>query len=377
MAIYTNIHTHIFNLKCVPDRFYGFPAAKLLSKRAVSWGLATVLKWIVPFSQKDRLDRYAKILLVGSKKNQYLVFMDLKNSYHMRMRFVVLSLDMDMMEAGKPENNYETQLTHLFEVKKKHLNNLLPFLSIDPRKQYPKPLYDYIREKFDKYGFVGLKIYPALGYFPFDPKLEDLYKFAVDNNIPVMTHCTKGGVYFQGKIRQEHLKPANLNPNPVYDHDYTKDAKKRIKHFKNHFTHPRNFEEVLAVYPQLKICFGHFGGSSQVIKSLGSQDNTPVTNFFLKDKEMVANKKYPNVFADVSYTLSEIKKIRKYLVDDVIQDPTFRNRVMFGTDYFLTIMEKKEKRLVDEFLDQIPPYDFQKIAVENCNEYLTSTYYQP
>jgi len=137
MNSYTNNHTHIFNLKSVPDKFRGVPIGNLLSKRYISKPIAFLMKRLWP-SKTDVLERFANFMLIGSRKNQNLVYEDLRSAYHLKMKFVVLSLDMDKMEAGNLINNYETQITELFEVKKKFPNELLPFISVDPRKDYPQ-----------------------------------------------------------------------------------------------------------------------------------------------------------------------------------------------------------------------------------------------
>ena len=329
-------------------------------------------------SKTDVLERFANFMLIGSRKSQKLVFEDLKSAYHLKMKFVVLSLDMDKMEAGNLINNYETQITELFEVKKKFPNRLLPFISVDPRKDYPQGVGKYLEQKFKEYGFVGIKLYPALGYYPFNPELEPVYDFACKHNVPLMIHCTRAGIWFQGDIRTEHLLPENFNPKPVYNYDFTNQRKKKIKVkvFKDNFTKPENFVEILEQekYRNLKICFAHFGGSSEILKSKKSGSDTPETNFYLNIKKLM--EKYPNVYTDISYTLSKMKKVKSFIIPD-IQNPVFRNRILFGTDFFMTIQEKSEKRLVNEFLDQISTDDFNQIAKTNANYYLKSDFYKP
>ncbi len=374
MVTYTNIHTHIFNLKCVPRRFYEFPVAKLLGKILALIGISRFLKLMVPVSKKDMFDRYTNVLLIGSKKNQDMIFEELLESYnHLKMRFVVHSLDMDMMEAGETYSNYETQITQLFEVKKKFPDQLLPFLSVDPRKDYNGSLYNYVKDKFDRHGFIGIKLYPALGFYPFNPKLTGLYDFAVENNIPITVHCDKDGIFYQGQLQREHLLPDNLNLNSIYNHDYRYMAEEKIKDFKNNFSNPRNFDEVLSVYPKLKLCFAHFGGTNE-IKNSGTTSSD--SNFHLKIKELLENPSYPNLYTDTSYILSENKKIIDLIVND-IKNPVYRNRILFGSDFYMTAWKKKETKLFSDFLKWIAPHDFQQIAVNNCNTFLSSYYYTP
>ena len=374
MSIYTNSHTHIFNIECAPRRFIGIKLPQIIYNRKIVKGVTSVLKFLIP-SSKDKLDRYANFLLIGTRKNQGLIWKDLIAAYaHMRTRFVVLSLDMDMMEAGNPKNNYETQITELFSVKEKYRNQLLPFVCVDPRKTYRNGMRNYLEEKFLRYGFLGIKLYPALGFYPFDPDLEEVYRFACENNLPVMVHCTKGGVWFQGEIINKHLLPSNFNPDPVYQYDFRDQRNDKNRKFKNNFSNPKNYEEVLTVFPKLKLCFGHYGGSSEIVNSIKNGSNTIESNFYLKIKDLMD--KYENVYADVSYTLSEIKKVKSFLLAD-LENKKYKERIMFGTDFYMTIQENSEKRLVDNLLKHISADDFHQIAVINSKNYLHSSFYNP
>jgi predicted TIM-barrel fold metal-dependent hydrolase len=67
---------------------------------------------------------------------------------------------------------------------------------------------------------------------PNDPVLLDVYAYAQDNNLPVMTHCSRGGV------RNKKLSAIVA-------------AK---------FADPDNYLEILERFPSLKICMGHCGG---------------------------------------------------------------------------------------------------------------------
>lgn len=370
---YFNIHTHIFNLKCAPNSFYGIPVANLLSNRNISYPIITILKKIFP-GKGDVLSRYAKMLQIGSEKSQYEIFMDLLSNYsHLNMKFVVLSIDMDKMEGGKLINNYDTQISDLRRVKMIFPSQVLPFISIDPRKDYSPNLYKYLENIFKSHGFIGIKLYPALGFYPFDPALEELYSFAVNNNVPIMVHCTKGGIYYQGKLKQEHIYPNSFIDGDK--HDFSQSTSFKMKDFKNNFTNPTHWEEVLKKFKSLKLCFAHFGGSSQILASRNTNATTE-NNFYLKIKQLLSNPNYPNVYTDISYTISDIKKIKPEIFS-ILNDEVLSTKLLFGTDYYLTIQEKREAFLVDYFLKIINAYDFEKIAKYNCINFLRSNFYNP
>ncbi len=243
-------------------------------------------------------------------------------------------------------------------------------------KEYKEGVRKYLENKLIQYGFVGIKIYPSLGYYPFHPALEPVYEFASQYNLPVMTHCTRAGVWFRGKLRQQHVLPENMNPNPVYKYDFTSQLKAKNRHFKDNFAKPENFVEVLEMekFENLKICFGHYGGADEILNSKNQGHNTVGTNFYLNIKALMD--KYDNVYTDISYSLSEINKIKPYIEAD-LQNPRCKNRIMFGTDFFLTLQENTEQKLIDNCIKNLTTLDFNQIAITNTREYLTSEYYKP
>ena len=73
--------------------------------------------------------------------------------------------------------------------------------------------------------------------------------------------------------------------------------------------------------------------------------------------------------------LSDIEKVKPFIIPD-IQNPEFRERILFGTDFFMTIQEKSEKKLLDDFINQISTDDFNQIAEKNTKKYLDSDFYK-
>lgn len=199
-----------------------------------------------------------------------------------------------------------------------------------------------------------------------------MYEYAQEKQIPVLTHCTKGGIFYQGKnLTPEQVRPVNLNTKPIHDHDYSADLQnkqsRKNRHFKNHFNHPRNYDEVLAVYPELKICIAHYGGSSEMLKYLDAPEGQkPANNWYKFIRDLIARPN--NVYTDISYTLAE-DRIFETLRND-IRDPAIGKKLLFGTDYFMTIQEKDEESLVNDFVSTLTREEFEMIAGENVERYL-------
>lgn len=370
MSIY-NCHTHIFNIKCAPNRFLGFPLARLLSNNQISFWLVRFLRNLIKRGKNDFFEKYANFLAIGRKKSQEQVFEDLISNYNEETRFIVLSMDMDYMGAGKAILNYKSQLYEIINLKKKYKDILFPFIGIDPRRGNADYLKNFLKLHIEKLGFYGIKLYPSLGFFPFDPRLIKVYEYAQKNEIPIIMHCTKGGIYYQGKgYTLDQLKPKNLDGKPAKGLDFSDQQNKRNSKFKNYFTDPDNYIEVLEKFPNLKLCFAHFGGNDE-IKRYNKDPNTD--NWYGKIKKLLIDN--PNVYTDISYSLYD-KKVFNSLIDD-INNEAIKNRILFGTDFFMVIREKSEKRLVHDFQSKISGMNFNLISYQNPRVFLKSRFFEP
>jgi len=286
---------------------------------------------------KEMFSRYLNIGRYAFHEEQKTILSKLKSQYPAGTGFIILPMDMDYMEAGNSKIRFRDQMEELAKVKKMKSNKdiLYPFVFADPRRMVPaeqenryrkgdKEFFQwagkggkvilgdcFIRDFLETNGFSGIKIYPALGYYPFDEKLLPLWKYAADNNIPVLTHCIRGTIFYRGE------KKNYWNTHPVFQQAmgekparYTDEVKIEnetsseyiplvLSQFKNvdfsiNFTHPMNYlclleEELLRKLiassadkkiqelfgyngpdqamtynlRNLKICMGHFGGEDE------------------------------------------------------------------------------------------------------------------
>lgn len=268
----------------------------------------------------ELLKRYLNIVRFANYKEQSLVFSRLIKQYPPGSRMVVLPMDMTFMSAGKPRRGYAHQMEMLARIKKNHEESFFPFVFVDPRRTEAggKTFLSYtakdgtitlgdcfIKDYIETNDFSGFKIYPALGYFPFDERLLPLWKYAADRQIPIMTHCIRGVIYYRGRkqaswdthpVFREYLGPddPNYQASPS---DYRPMLLPQMKavDVQEIFTHPLNYAclykkellikivrkhpslyEVFGYDPQtdtmkhdlshLKLCFGHFGGEDEWLK---------------------------------------------------------------------------------------------------------------
>ncbi|MCK5137793.1 MAG: amidohydrolase family protein [Bacteroidales bacterium] len=353
MHIY-NCHTHIFTIDHVPERFLPLRLVRWLAKYKGAEIFARILNGVNPWSNRDFLDRYAAFMRQGAEAKQGCILDSLMDFYPDDTRFVILTMDMEYMNAGDPKEPYTNQLDDLVKLMGRHSGRLYPFVFADPRR--PKVL-DLVKKYIDK-GFKGIKIYPPLGYFPTDDKLKPVYEYAIEHNLPIMTHCSRGGVY----TREKRKKLPKTHPITGAELKW-----KNRKQYTDYFTDPENFELLLKEYPELKICFGHFGGMGE-LESFRDATGTGnwEASWFNKIKRLL--KAYPNTYADVSYTMSDLSLVP--LINITLLDPVYEERILFGTDFYMNKIEGNEYKFTIELRNALGEDNFKQIAMVNPTKYL-------
>lgn len=420
--------------------------------------IATFLKKAIP-GDFDFLERYANFILhayeINSNetktKTQETVFNELQSYYPQDTKFIVLSMDMNYMvncnERNEQTKFYE-QLHDLRELKKSTVYQkvLFPFIHTDPRRlEIDKEYYSKLVEDIKSGVFNGIKIYPPLGYFPFDIRLKPVYDLALKYDLPITSHCSVGPVYYRGSLKT--LKNDGYFDNGKFIHPFTGQnlEGKNTKTFSPHFTHPLNYYflmncpeklyeywkkcesekrfnlshlpmgnytvDDLKKYRKLKICLGHFGGSEEwrryldnawqpkerlelkkpesfkrmILEKNGMWKLLPekkekirdikALNWFTIISEMLKFKDengadyFPNLYADISYNLSD-QKMMPLLKVRLETDAQLRRKVLFGTDFYMVSMKITERRATINLRAFLGEDNFQQIAVENPKAFL-------
>lgn len=426
MKPFTNSHIHVFNSECAPQNFLRILDKKivrtfpgfikwLLQTRRVRTAIWWLSKRLSKKSGKRRstLAKYISFLNVGTQRSQKEVFeiaYNVAKKYDSNARIIGLTMDMDHMDnQGKlPDKPLETQLAEVKALKRFYPRNFYPFLGVDPRTRSGSSLVEWAK-KFLERGvidrqtgkvhpyFYGIKLYPALGFFPFDPRLDELYAYASAKGIPIMSHCTRSGSFYVGNAIESLIptNPAMISPTDagfaavqqrIYDRIdryYTSGLIKNHKKGANDlscdlFGHPENYEPIMMKYPDLKICLAHVGGTDE-IKWIGEP---LVEKWQIADgqnwSELLGNllAKYPKMYADISYTLAALEdtKIKKYINDLLpvadVNENAVGDRILFGTDFYMTEQEEKEEKLYQLAAQHIPSTWFDKLTRDNPDKYL-------
>jgi len=428
--------------------FIFFPSLRSL----LIFTLKKLIRFLGMLPGKETKKLAARYLNIGRHafyRRQEGIFINLRDQYPSGTRFIVLPMDMEFMQAGKVKENYLTQIDKLAAIKANKTYGPLihPFIFIDPRRIVKdKSFFNYsvqdgevilnpecrVKQLIEDQGFAGFKLYPALGYYPFDKNLLALWKYAQQKNLPIMTHCIRGTIFFRGE------KDPAWDEHPIFEQASAKDIFEplllpQIKNvdFCNNFTHPLNYlcllDEQLLIkvlsrcgdketqslfgytenctslssnLSQLKICLAHFGGEDEWLRYFEldrDKNSTQVvkhpdhgidfrTNKDLKERKGKLEQlwkycdwysiicslilQYENVYADISY-ISHDNAIHALLKRTLREENTkLRKRILFGTDFYVVRNHKTEKQIIADTFGGLNTEEFDIIARENPKSYL-------
>jgi len=266
-------------------------------------------------------------------------------------------------EAGKEKIGLSAEIKNPQANKHKKLFEIYPFMGLDTRNYSLPELRDLLKKYFNKFKgtdsaedrrrrlfkkmgrldsnmagmdrngkpidysnvFAGIKLYPQLGFDPWPDnpgereKVEYLYNYCVEKRIPITTHCSDGGY----KVDQKN----DGLTRPGYNQKWWKALEK---------------------HPKLTINFAHFGAES---KSPKRQWRNAII-------DMMDNKKFANVYADISCGDSDEdyykelrnvfepnpkdklpENIKKYL--PVSLPKKLPERLLFGSDFSINLLASK------------------------------------
>lgn len=427
MLQFYNIHTHIFTMRNAPKRFLNLylPDAvanfieKATNTKLGVWTVGNLLRATGGNAGK----RYASFLQIGKSASQLDVFERLMAQYDdPNTKFAALTMYMEKCGADFSESGFDGQLQEAIEVKRRYPDNLLLFMGLDPRWKYSstelrKAVQSYFEKKVtinatrSVYPFVGLKLYPSMGFYAFDAKLKETFEWAADNGVPVISHCNYlGGIYTNDT---SYIK-SNLNPYdpyskkaynenfgskpPVYYEEKsilkkltgTNDNRNNL-YTCSYFLEPASYRTMIEYFAKqpspLKLSLAHYGGSDQILiehrmQTMKKQQYgmLPTQNWCAQIKDLMSI--YPNVYTDISYALAN-SNTHSFILDD-LNSKVYGKRIMFGTDFFLTEREMPEQKDVAQFkenalLKRLTNYNnvtaWEQIACHNITNFLESRFY--
>ncbi|GGO40654.1 hypothetical protein GCM10008949_50420 [Deinococcus humi] len=256
---------------------------------------------------------------------------------------------MDYMEAGVASRDFLQQIQELAALKQTFGTLVRPFLGVDPRRP---GLLALVQRAHQEQGFCGLKLYPALGFLPDDPVLYEVYAYAQEHELPVVSHCSKGGLMYQGKIP----------PHPVTGQTMTR------MEYANYLSHPKRFIPVLKEFSELRVCLAHFGGAGEWRAFLNQSRQIPNAQTSWLDVIADMMRIYPNLYTDLSYTISDVSLMP--LAKVMVNTGELRDRILFGTDFFVVRAETTEREFSIRLRGYLGETDFWHIANHNPRKFL-------
>jgi predicted TIM-barrel fold metal-dependent hydrolase len=354
-----NCHVHTFNRNAVPERFlpkWLNPLANLLENKGAANLLCSVFNTLRNHELALLVKKYHAFLNVGDLKSQLEIFKYLQGFYPIGTRFCVLPMDMEFMEAGSVRQSYLAQLDELAAIKQDpaYRDLVHPFVFVHPER---KGIFDIVKRYVEEKGFAGLKLYPPLGYYPFDERLNEIYAYAEKYQLPITTHCARGGVFYKGKITGDML----IHPKTG---EHLKDQKNKF--FTDAYTDPDNYRYVLEQFPNLKINLAHFGGYDEWQKYLDTAFGDNVTTWYEKIAALI--RRYPNVYSDISYTMFSADLFN--LLKLTLADQTLKSKILYGSDFYMVEQQTNERQFVTNIRACIGEENFKLIAEQNPTSFL-------
>ena len=256
----------------------------------------------------------------------------------MRPDDALVALMMDIVgESEKPRDrrNFLAQLKGTGQAAVLRPGRILPFIAVNPART---DHYEVMVRAIEELGFVGVKLYPALGYDVKSDAMRRVIAYCArpDRDIPITMHCTSGG--------------------------FSKSATA------SGYCHPKHWKTLFEDHPTVRVCFAHCGGWG----GLSHQDAAQAE---WADHILGYMEEHPNVYADLSYHVEMMSggaKEAAYLarLKELLADDTCRDRILFGTDSWLVRMNLTEEAYWRYFESTLTPPEFAQIAEANPRAFL-------
>ena len=469
--LFDNIST-IYKVAIIFVLFFLYPQiAKLLFSLASK--LISQLKYLPSKKTLEFIQRYLTIAEFAKYKTQKSIFDRLIKMYEPGSKVVVLPMDMEYMKAWSPKQPYLEQLKDInrnIEKKDTNVEYLIPFVFVDPRrirdvkKNKEKKFFDWEWERREVNGesknwvilkdcvlkdclegdstngelnghYKGIKIYPALGYYPFDKDLLPLWVYCQQHNLPITTHCIEGTIFYRGSIEKKWMH------HPIFRDSNDNRLITKVKtnyDLQINFTHPLNYLVLLEEYyltkavgdasdkvknlfgykesngsisqnlTELKINLAHYGGKEQWLSYLEADrvdlsaelmENPNRGAELFREQKKINGKhqllyskpawiwdqgfewftiisslmlQYTNVYADISYILHN-EEVKPLLYQVLKTNKALASKILFGTDFFVVRNHKSEKELYAELLAHIGIDSMNRITKINPDKFLRNS----
>ncbi len=249
---------------------------------------------------------------------------------------LVVALMMDITRDGKDDKTkFSQQMSQTSELAIAYPGRVLPFFAVNPLRTNH---LDLLKESVEKRGYAGVKLYPSLGYDLTSETMNRVFQYCEEMDLPILMHCNQGGFFF---------KKTDTN-----------------------FANPSHWRQILAHYPALRICFGHFGGDDELVQKTGVSQIGGWTGEILR---MMGD--FPGVYADVSYHVEAMKDDEgrtRYFSNlaELLEEDVIKTRILWGSDFPLVRLRTREGNYWQYFRSYLSAKHFKQIAEANPQKFL-------
>lgn len=247
----------------------------------------------------------------------------------------VVPLTLDITDGGDDGEGFRQQLEETSRTVLAYPGRVLPFVFVHPRREGH---LEIMRRALTERGFVGVKLYPSLGYDVTSDAMLEVYRESVRLGAPLLQHTNKGGFV----VSEDSFRQADpVRWRPILERDE---------------------------FADLKICFAHFGGGGQVtVRPLSA------TSWAAVILEMMRG--HPGVFADVSFhrkPMDSDAEAGRYFANltDWLADPVTGERILFGTDFWLIRPRLSEASHWRFYEDGLTGDQMEQMATANTHRFL-------
>jgi len=222
-----------------------------------------------------------------------------------------------------------------------------PWRYIEDRKANRPDMLTVAGSFIEDGSIVGFKLYPPMGFAPaanaevpdawfpqalqdlagphvgvaLDQAMDDLFAYCVAGDVPIMAHCANSEF---PAAADDQAPPNAWGATPGF------------------------WDRALAKYPTLRLNLGHFGGvwdfgagARQPATPQDQQDQQTAQQWARDIVDMMVNKPYPNLYADVAFASSmlparggaERQAAWVFLHDMLGGNPALGQRLMYGSDW--------------------------------------------
>jgi predicted TIM-barrel fold metal-dependent hydrolase len=210
----------------------------------------------------------------------------------------------------------------------------------------PGDSMNLVMSAIDKYGFIGVKLYPPMGFAAWDnAEVEKLGTWRSRPTLPAIASQPGFGKALDDALHRLYVY-CTENEVPIMAHSNTTNGPYAA--FRE-LAGSRYWEAALKAHPGLRVSFGHFGDSD-----LEDDPEHTRTRAFMK---LMAMPQGRNVYADSGFfagILTNPVGVEGTLRDLFVEPGSMmHDRFMYGTDWMMTLTQKNVRNYLDEFVANI------------------------